>query len=125
MSNALMAWLREPDHVDRADEAWMLGWIDRRPISDAVDFFATRAPKEKIMPKVSDDIAEAATEHMGEIWVVNADLTAETTALVADLFAWCRSRLDAGSRPIPIQQALEIASTAMGDPDGVGIRKPQ
>lgn len=70
---------------------------------------------------VPDDIAEAAAEHMEEQWVVNQELTDETVALVADLFGWCRGRLDAGSRPIPIQQALKIASDAMADPEGVGI----
>lgn len=70
---------------------------------------------------VPDDIAEAAAEHMDEAWVVNGELTAETIALVAEIFAWCRTKLAAGSRPIPVQQALHFASEAMGDPDGVGI----
>lgn len=70
---------------------------------------------------VPDDVGDAAVEHMAESWVVNGELTAETTALVAELFAWCRTKLEAGSRPIPIQRALEIASEAMADPKGVGI----
>lgn len=72
---------------------------------------------------VPDDIGDAAVEHMSEAWVINGELTAETTALVADLFNWCRGKLEGGFRPIPIQQALRAVSDAMADPDDVGIRK--
>lgn len=72
---------------------------------------------------VPDDIGEAAVEYMSEAWIINGELTAETTALVADLFNWCRSKLEGGSRPIPIQQALRAVSEAMADPDGTTIRR--
>lgn len=75
----------------------------------------------KYKATVPDDVGNAAVDHMQEMFVVNEDLTAETIALVAKLFAWCRAEIESGSRPIPIQQALRIASDAMADPGGVGI----
>lgn len=72
---------------------------------------------------VESNIGKAAAEYMAEQFVVSEELTAETRTLVGILFQVCREQLKVGTRPIPLQQALRIVSEAMGDPDGVGIRK--
>jgi len=77
----------------------------------------------KFEAEVDDDIGEATVEFTQETFVVSDTLTDETRAITAKLFQFCRQELAGGARPIPLQQALRITHEAMGDPDGVGIRK--
>lgn len=76
----------------------------------------------KLAIDIERDIGKAAAEHMAEQFVISTELTNETRTLVGILFQVCREQLKAGSRPIPLQQALRIVSEAMADPDDVGIR---